>query len=386
MTEAVLQRRDSSDHKPVRVLFLYWGRRGLTQFALELARTALFTPEISASISVSRQNERFHEFQEFGAALFPVDTFASNSGMLLAAWRIPLLRSRLRHRLRADRTEVIIELMPHVWSPFVLSVARAEGVRYVTFVHDAEEHPGDYRTNVAKRLLDMPMHQADTVQTLSAAVSARLVESKRLPGDKVQTLFHPDLHYGESAVRQPPQPNEPFRLLWMGRIMAYKGLTLFLDAVDLLRGRGHDFQVGVFGEGALGASAQRLSMIGAEVINRWLSEAEIAAILPRFHALVLSHTEASQSGIAAMAFGAGLPVIATPVGGLVEQISAEGTGVLAAGVDASGLADAVQRLMLDRHMYSEICQRIAASCHRRSMLRFVSESISHAASGSAAQV
>jgi glycosyltransferase involved in cell wall biosynthesis len=385
MTEA-LRQGDSSDRKPVRVLFLYWGRRGLTQFALELARTTLFTPEISASISVSRQNERFHEFEEFGTALFPVDTFASNSGMLLAAWRIPLLRSRLRDRLRADRTEVIIELMPHVWSPFVLSVARAEGVRYVTLVHDAEEHPGDYRTNLAKRLLDTPMHRADTVQTLSTAVSARLVESKRLPRNKVQTLFHPDLHYGESAVRRAPQPDEPFRLLWMGRIMAYKGLTLFLDTVDLLRGEGHNVEVGIFGEGTLGTCADRLSAIGAEVINRWLSEAEIAAVLPRFHAMVLSHTEASQSGIAAIAFGAGLPVVATPVGGLVEQISVEGTGVLAAGVDASGLADAVRRLMLDRDLYSEICQRIATSRDRRSMLRFISESISQAAMTSTAQV
>lgn len=378
MTEPLLQTGERPDHHPVRVMFSYWGRRGLTQFALELARTALVTPGIAASISISRQNECFHAFTEFGAALFPVDTFASNSGMLLAAWRIPLLRSRLRRRLRADRTQVIIELMPHVWSPFVLAVARAEGVRYVTLVHDAEEHPGDYRTNLAKRLIDMSMQQADAVQTLSTAVSARLVTAGRLPQHKIHALFHPDLHYGESAMRQAPQPGEPFRLLWMGRIMAYKGLTLFLDAVDMLRGEGHNVQIGIFGEGALGTCAERLSTIGAEVINRWLSEAEIAAILPRFHAIVLSHTEASQSGIAATAFGAGLPVIATPVGGLVDQIAAGGAGGLAARVDAPALADAVRELLLDRELYSEVCQRIAASRDRRSMARFVSESVLNA--------
>ena len=93
MTGPLLQTGERPDHHPVRVMFSYWGRRGLTQFALELARTALVTPGIAASISISRQNECFHAFTEFGAALFPVDTFASNSGMLLAAWRIPLLRS-----------------------------------------------------------------------------------------------------------------------------------------------------------------------------------------------------------------------------------------------------------------------------------------------------
>ena len=82
MTEPLLQTGERPDHHPVRVMFSYWGRRGLTQFALELARTALVTPGIAASISISRQNECFHAFTEFGAALFPVDTFASNSGML----------------------------------------------------------------------------------------------------------------------------------------------------------------------------------------------------------------------------------------------------------------------------------------------------------------
>jgi glycosyltransferase involved in cell wall biosynthesis len=381
MSDPLSQGREGADPRSVRVLFLYWGRRGLTQFVLELARTALVTPGIAASISISRQSERFGAFTEFGDALFPVDTFASNSGMLLAAWRIPLLRSKLRRRLRVDRTEVIIELMPHVWSPFVLSVARAEGVRYVTLVHDADEHPGDYRTNLAKRLFDKSMQQADAVQTLSTAVSARLVTSERLPQHKIHALFHPDLHYGERALHQAPQPGEPLRLLWMGRIMAYKGLPLFLDAVDLLRSAGHNVQIGVFGDGALGTCAERLSAVGAEIINRWLSGAEIAAILPRFHAMVLSHIEASQSGIAAMAFGAGLPVIATPVGGLVEQIAASGAGVLAAGVDAAELANAVLRLLLDRELYSEVCQRIATSRDRRSMARFVSESVSNAVSG-----
>lgn len=378
MTASPLQAIEGRDRKPVRVLFLYWGRRGLTQFALELARAALVVPGISASISVSRQNERFGAFAEFGDALFPVDTFSSNSGMLLAAWRIPLLRSKLRRRLRADRTELIVELMPHVWSSFVLPVARAERVRYIAVAHDAAKHPGDYRTNLLKRLLDRTMHEADAVQTLSAAVSTQLVKDKGLPGDKVRALFHPDLHYGESTVRQPPRLGEPFRLLWIGRIMEYKGLAMFLDAVEMLRDEGHNMQIGIFGEGALHRCAERLAALGAEVVNRWLSEAEIATILPRFHVVVLSHIEASQSGVAAMAFGAGLPVVATPVGGLVEQISADGAGVIAARADAAALADAVRRLLVDRELYSEVCQRIAKSRDGRSMQRFVSESVSSA--------
>ena len=66
-------------------MFLYWGRRGLTQFALEVGRAAITAPDISASLSVSRQNEDFRAFGELGPALFPIDTFESNVGAVLQA-------------------------------------------------------------------------------------------------------------------------------------------------------------------------------------------------------------------------------------------------------------------------------------------------------------
>ena len=68
----------------------------------------------------------------------------------------------------------------------------------------------------------------------------------------------------------------------MGRIMPYKGLPLFLDAVELLREQNVPVEIGIFGEGPLGASADRLEKLGAEVGNHWLTEAEIASVLPRF--------------------------------------------------------------------------------------------------------
>jgi glycosyltransferase involved in cell wall biosynthesis len=367
---------------PSRVMFLYWGRRGMTQFAYEVARAALADQRIAASVSVSRQNESFAKFDEFGPAVFPIDTFSANIGTLTQAWRIPLLRRRLVARLREDRTQVVIELMPHVWSSFVTPAIRAAGVRYVTIIHDADAHPGDYRSGWVKRVLDDAVNKADLVLTLSEAVSGRLAATGRLSQQKHVTLFHPDLGYGAAKVPapQPPEPGAALRLLWMGRIMPYKGLPLFLDAVDMLRAKGHAVEVGVFGEGALGNNADRLSAIGAEVVNRWLTEAEIAAVLPRFHAVVLSHTEASQSGIVGTALGAGLPTIATPVGGIVEQIKDRQTGMLAARADASALADVIIQLLRDPQLYRAICLNIAKTRETRSVARFVEDCVSQALS------
>jgi glycosyltransferase involved in cell wall biosynthesis len=156
-----------------------------------------------------------------------------------------------------------------------------------------------------------------------------------------------------------------------------------LDALDLLADDGIAVELGVFGEGPLGPNAERLKRLGAEVVNRWLTGRELATILSRFHAVVLSHTEASQSGIAAAAFGAGLPVIATPVGGLMEQIIDGQTGVLALRADAPNLAEAIKRLMLDPTLYRAIRHNIAATRENRSMAHFVKDCASHALYASA---
>jgi glycosyltransferase involved in cell wall biosynthesis len=261
--------------------------------------------------------------------------------------------------------------MPHVWSPIMASAIRAAGARYVTIAHDADTHPGDYRTKIAKRLLDWAAMSSDQVLTLSAAVTERLLMNSHIPPDKITTLFHPDLTYGPPLLRRPPTPGHPMRLLFMGRILPYKGLSLFLDTVETLRAQGHAVEIGVFGEGALGANKSRLAKLQAEIVNRWLSEAEIAQVLPRFHCMVLSHTEASQSGVAAMALGFGLPVVATPVGGLREQIRDGETGVLAARVDAPALATAIRSLLLDPVRYEMTCHAIARARGQRSMAEFI---------------
>ena len=353
-----------------RLMFLYWGRRGvMSRFTLELGRAVRAHPSMHATISVSRQNELFAGFEEFSPDLFAIDTFRAGRGAALEAWRIPGLRRCLAERLRQDGTEVVVDLLPHVWSPLVASAIVAAGVRYVPLIHEADLHPGD-PTAWVMAFANRCVRHADVVLTLSHAVADRLVARRMVRRDKLATLFLPDLHYGPPAVREPLRQGEPLRLAFFGRIMSYKGLPLFVETMERLRASGIDVRVGVFGEGELGACASRLQRLGAEVVNRWLGEEEVGRVLAGYHALVLSHIEASQSAVVATAYGLGLPVVATPVGGLHEQIADGDTGTLAERVDAPALAEAVMRL-LDPQMYSRICRRVAASRDQRSMQRFV---------------
>jgi glycosyltransferase involved in cell wall biosynthesis len=352
-------------------MFQYWGRRGaVQQLTLEVARAALAEPEIATTISVSRQSELFDTFKELGSALVAFHTFSSNLGALSSSWRIPATRRRLYDELAERRIEAVIDLLPHVWSPFVTAVIKRAGALYVPIVHDATAHPGD-RTGWVNWLIRRSTADADLVITLSEAVTKELLSAGRVKPRKLRTLFLPDLSYGPAQPGRDPEVAAPKRLLFLGRLMKYKGLSLLLDALEILRDQNVQVSLGVFGEGNIDEELPRLNLFGAEVVNRWLSSEEIADVLGRFDAVVLPYLEASQSGVAAAAFGAGLPVIATPVGGLTEQVTDGHNGVLAQSCSAAGLADAMRRLLLDREFYCRLRSNITADREDRSMRRFV---------------
>jgi glycosyltransferase involved in cell wall biosynthesis len=354
----------------VRVMFLYLGRRGaLSRFTLDLGRAALAENGISATIAVSRQNEIFDLFQNFGTALFPVDTFRKHHGAVSMAWRLPQIARRLAERIKQDQIQAVVELMPHVWSPLLAPAIRQAGARYVTVMHDGVAHPGD-KTSWVKGWTDRALLHADLVFTLSEFTAGQLVAAGKIANDKVASLFHPDLTYGAPMRPRLRVPGQPFRMLFLGRIMPYKGLDVFLDAALLLRSEGLAIEVGVFGEGNLSSTAERLTKLDAQVVNRWLGEAEIGEVLQRFDAVVLSHTEASQSGVAAAAFGSGVPVVTTPLGGLIEQVQDGVTGVIAERAEPVALAAAIRRLATDPALHQTICEQIEATRGQRSMSRF----------------
>ena len=132
-----------------RVLFLYWGRRGLSEFVLMLAEAARARSDFHAVFSVSRQNDRFDEFERLGECVEPIDTFESNMGALLAIWRVRRARKQILARIHRDRIDTVVSLMPHVWSPLVAPSIRAAGVKFVSLIHDAIPHPGDVKSLVA---------------------------------------------------------------------------------------------------------------------------------------------------------------------------------------------------------------------------------------------
>jgi glycosyltransferase involved in cell wall biosynthesis len=245
----------------------------------------------------------------------------------------------------------------------------------VTIIHDAIRHPGD-PAGLIHWWLRTEARSADLVITLSQCVATQLINGNFAASKNVIPLFLPDLCYGAAAGVRRRDVNAPFKLLFFGRILSYKGLPMLLDAVELLHREGLRVHLGVVGAGNIKQYFARLKALDASVLNRWVEDSELASLLEDYDAVVCPHIECSQSAVVAAAHGSSVPVVGVPVGGMPEQIIDGLTGVLAKQPSARAFANAIRRLATDEALYERIRASLRTSADERSMHRFATMMLS----------
>lgn len=144
-------------------------------------------------------------------------------------------------------------------------------------------------------------------------------------------------------IRQP----ENGRILMFGRMEAYKGLDVLLDAVDALHARGVSFTLSLVGRGPeLDRLSRRIAATRSiETRNAFLAPDEAIAEFQRAAIVVLPYLDATQSGVAAAAFANGRPVVASRIGGLVDAVQGGVDGEFVEPGNPTALADMLQRLL-----------------------------------------
>jgi glycosyltransferase involved in cell wall biosynthesis len=93
---------------------------------------------------------------------------------------------------------------------------------------------------------------------------------------------------------------------------------------------------------------------GVEIVNRYLSDAELAALLRRANVVVLPYRRIDSSGVlfAALAFGRAL--VLSDVGSFRELHDEHGIGLLAPPGDSAALAAAVAEVLRDGARRAEL--------------------------------
>jgi len=100
------------------------------------------------------------------------------------------------------------------------------------------------------------------------------------------------------------------------------------------------------------------------MLNDYIPTKAVAGLFERSTAAVLPYIESSQSGVAAVAFALGTPVIASNVGGLGEMIRHGQDGLLVPPQDVRSLADAIIRLLGDRPLQHQMQRAALTRCQQ----------------------
>ncbi|MGC9272029.1 glycosyltransferase family 4 protein [Acidiphilium sp.] len=271
-------------------------------------------------------------------------TYRSALGAIGRFLTRPMMERQIRARLDLLRPDFAVCAMPAVLDRVMIS---ALTIPYCVVVHDGSAHPGE---SLRFRLVNQQsyLQRAAFVVTLSHAVTAELRTMQLVDENQdILTLSHPPMLVGA----MPAHLNAPFthgglpRILMFGRLLPYKGLDLLAAAMVRL-GPNPGFTLRIAGEGPQSTALEQLgAMPDVTIERRWIPENELVRNIAWADAVILPYTQASQSGVAAAAIALGRHVIATNVGGLVEQLSGMPNTYMC-DVDCDGLTAAVHRFML----------------------------------------
>jgi glycosyltransferase involved in cell wall biosynthesis len=244
--------------------------------------------------------------------------------------------------------EVVHFTGPHVCNPLLLRALRRARVPAAHTLHDLHPHTGAaygrllYGWNgwVRREAGHLLVHG----QRFRDELLARGVDPARVSCTPLTHLFVG--HQQEEMLRQSPPTveYEPWAL-FLGRLEAYKGLDVLIEAARRIESRG--VRVVVAGPGRLEGLVQGPLPANVEVRAGLVGDEEAVELFRRCGLVVLPYVEASQSALVAAAYFFHKPVLITRAGALPEYVVEGETGWVVPPGDPDALAAGLQAALAD---------------------------------------
>lgn len=327
------------------ILINYTGRKGGGPLdAIEMTKALVSNGECVIAI-ISSDIENIDEWRKIPLErLLVIDTYTNKVSMLI---NTILFRLKNKRKIKNDLKDYDIE---YIYCPMItfwtgLINALFPTAKTAIAVHDPKPHTGAISCVV--RYYQRQYKKADL----------RIVHSQ-LFRDYVCTQFGKAVFVplGEHDIYKSiadkgfsvDYPSEKINFLFFGRIEPYKGLWILLEAfAKLTREEKEKSSLTIAGSGSI--SNYKEQMHDAEdirIFNRWIKDTEVNGFFTGDNiVLVCPYVDATQSGPIIVAYGYGVPVIATKTGGLVEQVEDGVTGILVEPNSSVELLNAMRKII-----------------------------------------
>ena len=287
---------------------VYWGKKGGgNRFTLNAA-IELSASGIPIILSLSSSNENLSVYKEmFENNCLIADFDMSPKSFFLEYFRRREIIRNLMDHLEEKNVQNIICMMPHPFDLPLFKLSHKKGIHVSRIIHDFKRHPGDYWPNGFSILFRAL--KSSEVLFLSEFVKKRTLASE---GKKFLISF-PDEHlFLNSQIVHSEFDTD---VLIIGRFRKYKGLSQLENIVQHMN-KSSRVKFKLSGSGKI----KILPIANLEVHSEWMNEAEFESNIQKTQVVLLTHVEASQSGIPPLAQKLGKWVVLPRIAGLPEQV------------------------------------------------------------------
>lgn len=253
-----------------------------------------------------------------------------------------------------------------LWTGMLIAICKKIPSAVVN--HDPQRHSGE-ENKIVQYLYDIALKNADVI----------LVHTKRFV-DLVYSLYKKPTYYvplGRHNIYKyiknkkiiVKYEEKKINYVFFGRISPYKGLDDLAKAYKKIAEEREDVRLTVIGGGDFSAyNSLYKDLPNVRIINRWIMDEEVDSCFNSSAKLIniLPYKDATQSGVALVAMDYGIPVIATNVGGLSEQIQNHITGILIEPKNIQQLYEAMRKLAEDSDLYYKYSQNSKARVQKLS--------------------
>lgn len=325
---------------------------GHRYYSGQLARALAQHPELTVGALIHREQDPA-AFPD-PIARFAIDAPTGLRGQAGRALRQPIELARLGRAVRRFRPDIIHSIFFHPWFALLAPLLRRP---FGVTLHDVTTHPGEEGlvTSLARwgalRHGDFFFVHGETLLAEARAL---------LPARRADLFSVAHGHFNALCPAPRPAPEAPV-FLFFGRLLPYKGLGLALEAFSGLAASGA--RLIVAGAGRISeAEAEAIEALGSsvELIHRRVSDDELEALMGRSLAVLVPYLHASGSGVVATAAAFARGVIASRLGGLIDMVAADETGVLFEAGSAEGLRQAMAGAIADPKRFRALGLRARA--------------------------
>jgi glycosyltransferase involved in cell wall biosynthesis len=268
---------------------------------------------------------------------------------------------RLASILRRESVDVLHSHMfwPNLQGAMAVTMARTPA--FVTSEHGMNpwKHAGHrwLERNLISRVAGARICVSQDIRDVRAGLDG-------IPSEKLIVIPN-----GTRILSEPRRPSRPSgAILAVGRLIEAKDYPNLLDAAALLQARGVRFRLRIAGDGPL--RGELVSLAAAKgVADRveWLGNRDDVGDLMRdSDVFVISSMREGQPMVVLEAMMAGMPIVATRVGGIPATLSHGIDSELVPPGDATQLAASIARLLDD----APLAATLGKAAHRRAVTQF----------------